>query len=283
VHSAKDIPSNNESLITAQHTISIFYSISTTTFAAMAQFAHDSIKPFSHEGKKKDQVADMFNQIAGKYDFMNRFLSAGIDKSWRKKAIKQLMKDKPQHVLDVATGTGDMALMAAKIMRPEKIIGIDISEGMLEIGRKKVLAAQLKTNIDLLKGDSETINFADNTFDAVMVAFGVRNFENLQQGLKEILRVMKPGARLVVLEFSKPKDGLIRSLYSWYMSKLAPSIAKLFRQNKKAYQYLNESSMAFPERQLFVDILKGVGYSDTYFKTLSLGICCIYCGRKLLD
>ena len=168
------------------------------------------------------------------------------------------------------------------MMAPQKITGIDISEGMLEIGRKKVLAAQLKTNIDLLRGDSETINFADSTFDAVMVAFGVRNFENLQQGLREILRVMKPGARLVVLEFSKPKGGLVRSLYSWYMGKLAPTIAKLFRQNKKAYQYLNESSMAFPERQLFVDILKGVGYSDTYFKTLSLGICCIYCGRKPL-
>jgi demethylmenaquinone methyltransferase / 2-methoxy-6-polyprenyl-1,4-benzoquinol methylase len=249
----------------------------------MTQFAHDSIKPFSQDGKKKDQVADMFNQIAGKYDFMNRFLSAGIDKSWRRKAIKEIMDDKPQHVLDVATGTGDMALMAAKMIAPEKITGIDISEGMLEIGRRKVLAAQLKTNIDLLRGDSETINFADDTFDAVMVAFGVRNFENLQQGLKEILRVMKPGARLVVLEFSKPKDGLMRSLYKWYMSQLAPSIAKLFRQNKKAYQYLNESSMAFPERQLFVEILKGVGYSDTYFKTLSLGICCIYCGRKPLD
>lgn len=249
----------------------------------MTQFAHDSIKPFSQEGKKKDQVADMFNQIAGKYDFMNRFLSAGIDRSWRKKAINELMNDKPQNVLDVATGTGDMALMAAKMMVPEKITGIDISEGMLEIGRKKVLAAQLKTNIDLLRGDSETINFADNTFDAVMVAFGVRNFEHLQQGLKEILRVMKPGARLVVLEFSRPKLGLVKSLYNWYMSKLAPTIARLFRQNKKAYQYLNESSMAFPERQLFVDILKGVGYSDTYFKTLSLGICCIYCGRKPLD
>jgi demethylmenaquinone methyltransferase / 2-methoxy-6-polyprenyl-1,4-benzoquinol methylase len=248
----------------------------------MTQFAHDSIKPFSQEGKKKDQVADMFDQIARKYDFMNRFLSAGIDKSWRRKAIKELMKDTPKHVLDVATGTGDMALMAAKMMAPEKITGIDISEGMLEIGRKKVLAAQLKTNIDLLRGDSETINFADNTFDGVMVAFGVRNFENLQKGLNEILRVMKPGARLVVLEFSKPKGSLVRSLYKWYMSKLAPSVAKLFRQNKKAYQYLNESSMAFPERQLFVDILKGVGYSDTFFKTLSLGICCIYCGRKPL-
>ena len=151
---------------------------------------------------------------------------------------------------------------------------------MLEIGRKKVDNEGLTANIELLTGDSETINFADNTFDGVMVAFGVRNFENLQKGLSEILRVMKPGARLVVLEFSKPKAGLIKLLYHWYMGKLAPSIAKMFNQNKKAYQYLNESSIAFPDRQIFMDILKGVGYSDTYFKPLSLGRCGIYCGRK---
>jgi demethylmenaquinone methyltransferase/2-methoxy-6-polyprenyl-1,4-benzoquinol methylase len=151
---------------------------------------------------------------------------------------------------------------------------------MLEIGRKKVDNEGLTTIIELLSGDSETINFPNNTFDGVMVAFGVRNFENLQQGLKEILRVMKPGAKLVVLEFSKPKAGLIKLLYNWYMGKFAPAIAKLFHQNKKAYQYLNESSIAFPDRQQFIDILKGVGYSDTFFKPLSLGICCIYCGRK---
>ena len=246
----------------------------------MAEFPHDRIKPFSQETKKKEQVSEMFDDIAGKYDFMNRFLSAGIDRSWRKKAIMELEKDRPKYILDVATGTGDMAITAAKLLNPQKITGIDISEKMLEIGRKKIDNEGLTANIELLTGDSETINFADNTFDGVMVAFGVRNFENLQKGLSEILRVMKPGARLVVLEFSKPKAGLIKLLYHWYMGKLAPSIAKMFNQNKKAYQYLNESSIAFPDRQLFMDILKGVGYSDTYFKPLSLGICCIYCGRK---
>ena len=246
----------------------------------MVEFPHDSIKPFSQETKKKEQVSEMFDGIAGKYDFMNRFLSAGIDKTWRKKAILELAKDQPKYILDVATGTGDMAITAAKILNPKKVTGIDISDKMLEIGRKKVDNEGLRRNIELLTGDSETINFGDNTFDGVMVAFGVRNFENLQQGLKEILRVMKPGARLVVLEFSKPKARLIKQIYHWYMGKLAPSIAKMFNQNEKAYQYLNESSIAFPDRQLFVEILKGVGYSDTSFKPLSLGICCIYCGRK---
>ena len=249
----------------------------------MAEFPHDSIKPFSQEGKKKEQVSEMFDDIAGKYDFINRFLSAGIDKSWRKKAIKEFIKEKPQHILDVATGTGDMAIKAARLLKPQKITGIDISQKMLEIGRKKVDTKGLGNTIELLKGDGETINFDENTFDGVMVAFGVRNFENLQLGLKEILRVMKPGAKLVVLEFSKPKAGFIKQLYHWYMGKLAPGIAKLFKQNKKAYQYLNESSMAFPDRQQFIEILKGVGYSDTFFKPLSLGICCIYCGRKPQD
>ena len=246
----------------------------------MTEFAHDSIKPFSQEGGKKEQVGEMFDRIAGRYDFMNRFLSLGIDVSWRKKAIRELAKDAPQHILDVATGTGDMAIRAAQMLRPQKITGIDISEGMLEIGRKKVKVANLASQVQLLKGDSETINFEDNHFDAVMVAFGVRNFENLQQGLREILRVMKPGARLVIVEFSNPKAGVIRGLYHWYMGKLAPAIARFFKQNKKAYQYLNESSKAFPDRERLLSILKKEGYKDAYFKALSLGICCIYCARK---
>ena len=222
----------------------------------------------------------MFDSIAQRYDFMNRFLSAGIDIGWRKKAIDLFKKDAPQHLLDVATGTGDMAIMAAKRLHPQKITGIDISEKMLEIGRKKVAKEALTTQVELLAGDSETINFGDDTFDAVMVAFGVRNFENLEQGLKEILRVLKPGALLVVLEFSKPKWSVVRSFYQLYMGTIAPQLAKWFRQNKQAYQYLNASAKAFPDRNEFVQILNNVGFSDTYFKPLSLGICCIYCGRK---
>ena len=246
----------------------------------MTEFPHDSIKPFSEEGAKKAQVSEMFDRIAGRYDFMNRFLSAGIDRSWRKKAIRYFKKDNPKIILDVATGTGDMALMANRLLPVEKIIGIDISEGMLEVGREKIAKAGLQSKIELASGDGETINFPSNTFDGVMVAFGVRNFENLEKGLQEILRVMKPGAQLVVLEFSKPRIPGIKSLYNLYMGVLAPQLARWFNQNKKAYQYLNESAKAFPDRQLFVDILNKAGFSNTYYQSLSLGICCIYSARK---
>jgi demethylmenaquinone methyltransferase/2-methoxy-6-polyprenyl-1,4-benzoquinol methylase len=211
---------------------------------------------------------------------MNRFLSLGIDKSWRRKAIGVFKKDRPKHLLDVATGTGDMALLAAKLLQPQKITGIDISENMLAIGRQKVATYKGTTQLELLHGDSETINFGSDTFDGVMVAFGVRNFENLEQGLAEIWRVLKPGARLVVLEFSRPEWRIAKAFYDVYMGTVAPQLAGLFRQDKKAYQYLNDSAKAFPDRERFVRILDGTGYSDTSFKPLSLGICCIYTGRK---
>lgn len=246
-------------------------------------FPHDHIIPFKDSEKtKKEQVADMFDKLAGNYDKMNRFLSARTDIGWRKKAIRKLKKDNPRHILDVATGTADMALMAYKMLKPDKITGIDISEGMMELGRKKIEKEELEGKIQLQQGDSETINFAENTFDAVMVAFGVRNFENLENGLSEMLRVLKPGGRLVVLEFSKPRRRAVKSLYNLYMGIVAPQVARWFKQNKEAYQYLNESANAFPDRHLFVDILKKVGYSDTEFTPLSLGICCIYAGRKSL-
>lgn len=246
----------------------------------MTRYAHDEIKPFSESGSKKEQVSEMFDRIAPRYDFMNRFLSAGIDLSWRRKAIRRFQKDAPRTVLDVATGTGDMAILAARLLRPERIVGIDISEKMLEIGRKKVEKEELGTKIELVGGDGETINFPDHSFDGVMVAFGVRNFEHLEKGLREILRVLKPGGQLVVLEFSQPRLPGVRSLYNLYMGLVAPQMARLFRQNKKAYQYLNQSARAFPDRQRFDDILKQTGYSATEWKPLSLGICCIYSGRK---
>jgi demethylmenaquinone methyltransferase/2-methoxy-6-polyprenyl-1,4-benzoquinol methylase len=243
---------------------------------------HDNVIPFRDSDKsKKEQVAEMFDSIAPRYDLMNRFLSARIDVSWRKKAIRLLGKDKPAHILDIATGTGDMAIMAAKLINPQQITGIDISGKMLEFGRKKVEKEGLGDKIQLHLGDSETINFADNTFDGGMVAFGVRNFEHLEKGLSEIMRVLKPGAQLVILEFSKPRQP-VRSLYNFYMNVLAPQVARLFRQNKKAYQYLKESADAFPERDELVGILNKTGYSDTRFQSLSLGICCIYTGRKPL-
>lgn len=222
----------------------------------------------------------MFDRIAGGYDQLNRFLSARIDIRWRKKAIRKLRPYKPGYILDVATGTADMAIMASNILNPEKVVGIDISKNMLEIGLKKVEKEGLTNKIQLQQGDSETINFAENTFDAVMVAFGVRNFENLQNGLAEIYRVLKPGGRLIVLEFSKPRRRAVRSFYNLYMRIAAPQVARWFRQNREAYQYLSESANAFPDRHLFTDLLKKAGFTDTGFQPLTFGICCIYSGEK---
>lgn len=222
----------------------------------------------------------MFNRIAGRYDFMNRFLSARIDVLWRKKAIKLLRKQQPREILDMATGTADMAIMACKLLNPDRIIGIDLSTEMLEIGRKKVEKEGLEGKIQLQEGDSEAINFSENTFDAVMAAFGVRNFEDLEKGLSEMLRVMRPGGQLVILEFSKPRKRAIRSLYKVYMNIVAPNVARWFRQNREAYEYLRESAEVFPDRRDFIEILNKLGYTDTGYKSLSLGICCIYTGRK---
>ncbi len=247
----------------------------------MAKYAHDEIVPDeTSDLQKKDQVAGMFDSIAYRYDFLNRFLSVGTDVGWRKKAIKELHSLQPQQMLDVATGTGDMAILTYNILKPQKITGIDISTGMLEVGRKKLAHKNLQLHIELLSGDSETINFPDNSFDAITVAFGVRNFQNLEKGLKEMLRVLKPGGKLVVLEFSRPSNFLFKGIYNLYMNVIAPSFGKMFAKNKKAYRYLNQSVQAFPERQQFTTILKSAGYRDTYYKTLSLGICSIYCGSK---
>ena len=247
----------------------------------MTQFAHDTIVPSKGSDlSKKDQVADMFNNIAYRYDFLNRFLSAGVDIWWRKKAIRQLKKLKPKNILDVATGTADVAIMATTLLDPEKITGIDISDGMLEIGRAKIKKKGLEKTIELLNGDSETIKFADNSFDAVTVAFGVRNFEHLEKGLAEIKRVLKPGGKLVVLEFSQPKTVGVTQLYNVYMKFVAPNVGKIFSKNRNAYKYLDESIKKFPEGKNFTLILDNLGYTNTYCKPLSLGICSIYCGEK---
>lgn len=247
----------------------------------MTKFAHDTIVPDKESSlDKKEQVAEMFNSIAFRYDFLNRFLSVGIDVWWRKKAISQLRDLQPKRILDVATGTGDVALMTYKMLKPEKIIGIDISDGMLGFGRQKIEKLGLQHQIELLKGDSENIGFEDNSFDAITVAFGVRNFEHLEKGLKEMLRVLKPGGKLVILEFSKPKQPLFKSFYNLYMNHIAPTFGKLFSKNKNAYQYLNDSVQAFAEGETFLGIMNEAGFTNIYLKALSLGICTIYCGSK---
>ena len=247
----------------------------------MGKFAHDTIVPQKDSSlSKKEQVADMFNSIAFRYDFLNRFLSAGIDITWRKKAIKQLSSLQPQTVLDVATGTADVALMTYDLLHPKKIIGIDISEGMLDLGRKKITARNLDSTIQLYTGDSENIGFELDTFDAITVAFGVRNFQNLSKGLEEMRRVLKPGGKLVVLEFSKPKNVLFKGVYNIYMNNIAPGFGKMVAKNKDAYQYLNDSVQAFPEGESFLGIMKEAGFNQTYLQKLTLGICTIYCGTK---
>ncbi|MFT4152214.1 bifunctional demethylmenaquinone methyltransferase/2-methoxy-6-polyprenyl-1,4-benzoquinol methylase UbiE [Parafilimonas sp.] len=242
---------------------------------------HDHIIPFGASKKtKKEQVAEMFDKIAGKYDFMNRFLSARTDIRWRKKAINALKKYQPQYILDIATGTGDMAIRAHKTLHPEHITGIDISSQMLAEGRKKIEKLGLSSKISLQKGDSENLPFSANRFDVVMAAFGVRNFENLEKGLTEMYRVLKDGGRLCIIEFSRPKPGFIKSIYQVYMSVVAPQIAKVFKQDKQAYQYLNRSANAFPERSDFTAILEKAGFKNTSYQPLTFGMCCIYYGSK---
>jgi demethylmenaquinone methyltransferase/2-methoxy-6-polyprenyl-1,4-benzoquinol methylase len=243
------------------------------------QFPHDEIKPFASDKAKKQQVEEMFDSIAARYDLMNRLFSAGIDMKWRKKTIRLLQKNDPKLILDMASGTADMAILACRLLNPKKVTGIDLSAEMLDIGRKKVEKEGFSEKIELLKGDGEAINFPDSSFDAVMAAFGVRNFENLENGLKEMYRVLKSGGKLAILEFSTPKPGF-RKLYNLYMGIVAPEVARWFRQNKEAYLYLNRSSNAFPDRRDFTDILNRVGFSDTECKPLSFGICCLYSARK---
>jgi demethylmenaquinone methyltransferase/2-methoxy-6-polyprenyl-1,4-benzoquinol methylase len=247
----------------------------------MAGFAHDSIVPDRASGRsKKEQVAGMFDDIAHRYDFMNRFLSAGIDAGWRRKALGRLTSSSPRRMLDVATGTAEVAMLAARMLKPEEILGIDISEGMLRIGRDKVEKAGLSDLIRLQIGDSEDIDAPDDSFDAVTVAFGVRNFANLTRGLSEILRVLRPGGKLVVLEFSKPRLPGVRSLYRWYMGRIAPGMGGLFTKNPAAYRYLNDSVRNFPEGRAFLNVLDTVGYRETSCERLSLGICSVYSASK---
>lgn len=252
-----------------------------TIFGAMNTYSHDAVVPFRHSTEsKKKQVEKMFDKIAFRYDFLNRFLSAGIDVRWRKKAIRELISLQPKNILDVATGTGDFAITSYQILKPEKITGIDISEGMLEVGRKKIMKYRLQSHIQLLNGDSEAIFFKDGSFDAVTVAFGVRNFENLEKGLSEIYRVLKPGGKLVVLECSKPSLPVVRNLYNFYMKFVTPKVGKLISKNNDAYQYLNDSVQQFPEKGNFIQILNQLNYRNSFYKTLSLGICTIYCAEK---
>lgn len=228
---------------------------------------------------KKTQVAEMFNNIAGRYDFLNHFLSMGIDKGWRKKAIKEVAMAQPKAILDVATGTADMAIAAAAL-KPQSIMGVDIADQMLAVGRKKIEAQNLSGVITLKTGDSESMPFKTGEFDAVMCAYGVRNFEHLDAGLTEMLRVMKPGGKLVVLEFSHPTGFPIKQLYKFYFRFILPTLGKMVSKHSSAYTYLPESVMAFPEGQRFCDILSQCGYKMPKARPLTFGITTLYTAFK---
>lgn len=247
----------------------------------MTEFPHDRIVPFKDSGlPKKQQVAEMFDKIAFRYDFLNRFLSAGIDRGWRKKAIRELNILKPKTILDLATGTADMPVMLMQLLSPDKVIGIDISEGMLSLGRQKVEKLHLNSRISLQTGDAENIHFSDASFYAATVAFGVRNFQNLEKGLSEIYRILKPGGKLVIIECTKPSLPFLLPFYKIYLRVITPQIGKMVSGSLDAYNYLNASVIAFPEGKAFIEILKKAGFQNTYFKRLSLGTCTIYCGSK---
>jgi demethylmenaquinone methyltransferase/2-methoxy-6-polyprenyl-1,4-benzoquinol methylase len=228
---------------------------------------------------KKEQVATMFNNISKKYDFLNHFLSLGIDILWRKKAIKLLQESQPKQILDIATGTGDFAIEALKL-NPKKVTGIDISEGMLSVGKEKIKKKGLQDLIELKLGDSENLEFHSNTFDAYTAAFGVRNFENLEKGLTEMLRVLKPGGTSIILEFSKPTAFPVKQLYNFYFNYMLPGIGKLVSKDSSAYTYLPESVDAFPDGKKFVSILTKVGYKDIKEIRLMFGIASIYKSNK---
>ena len=238
------------------------------------------VKPYGNADRtKKEEVAEMFNNISKRYDFLNHFLSLGIDKIWRRKAVKELREIQPKRILDIATGTGDFALATLKVM-PEEVIGMDISEGMLDVGKVKMRKKKVDHIVSMQLGDSENLPFEDNYFDAVTVGFGVRNFEDLEKGLSEMLRVIRPNGKAIILEFSKPKNFPIKQVFGFYSKYFIPFFGKNISKDEKAYAYLPESVQAFPEGEEFKSILKKVGYTKVESKLVSGGIATIYIGRK---
>jgi len=238
------------------------------------------VKPYKDSDlSKKAQVAQMFDNISKKYDFLNHFLSMGIDVGWRKKVVKIIGKQNPNSILDIATGTGDLAIMLADL-KVSEIVGLDLSAGMLAEGTEKVKAKHLSKVIAMIQGDSENLPFEDNRFDAITVSFGVRNFENLTKGLSEILRVLKPQGKLVILEFSKPESFIMKHLYGFYSSVILPFLGKLISKDRSAYTYLPESVAAFPYGKAFNQILKNVGFNAIENQPVSFGIATIYSASK---
>jgi demethylmenaquinone methyltransferase/2-methoxy-6-polyprenyl-1,4-benzoquinol methylase len=239
-----------------------------------------TIKPYKDSSAgKKEQVTTMFDNISKEYDGLNRVISFGIDISWRKKVTKIVSRNNPKQILDIATGTGDLALMMSQL-NPDKIVGLDISAGMLEVGKQKIAKANLSDQIEMVVGDSENMPFDDNTFDAITVSFGVRNFANLDKGLKEIKRVLKPNGTFVVLETSNPTKFPFKQGYKFYTSFILPVIGKIFSRDKMAYSYLCESANSFPFGEAFDNILQKNGFINTEYKPVTFGVATIYSATK---
>ncbi len=240
----------------------------------------EKVKPYKNsELGKKDQVAKMFDTISKEYDGLNRVISFGIDVKWRNKVVKIIGDTNPDSILDIATGTGDLAINLTKT-KASKIIGLDISEGMLDVGRKKIEKLNLNNTIEMVFGDSENIPFEDNSFDAITVAFGVRNFENLEKGLSEIYRVLKTGGTFAVLETSIPTKTPYKQGYTFYSKNILPLIGKLFSKDKSAYKYLSDSAAAFPYGEAFNNILQKTGFIAIENKPQTFGVASIYIAKK---
>ncbi|MBK7505731.1 MAG: bifunctional demethylmenaquinone methyltransferase/2-methoxy-6-polyprenyl-1,4-benzoquinol methylase UbiE [Bacteroidetes bacterium] len=239
----------------------------------------NTVKPYNDDSSKKEQVEIMFDAIAPKYDLLNRILSLGIDISWRKRVIQIIKKENSKFILDIATGTGDLAIALAKT-DTTKIIGLDLSEQMLSFGREKIKNNHLDSKIEMIKGDSEHLEFPDNHFDAVTAAFGVRNFGNLNKGLAEMYRVTKKDGNIVILEFSKPSNKFFKTIYYFYFCYVLPFIGKLISKDSRAYTYLPESVEAFPSGNEFVKILEEIGFKTIKWIPLTFGISSIYWAKK---
>ncbi|MCL1617193.1 bifunctional demethylmenaquinone methyltransferase/2-methoxy-6-polyprenyl-1,4-benzoquinol methylase UbiE [Bacteroides sp. ET71] len=242
-------------------------------------YPQEKVKPYGQEGKKVEQVERMFDHIAPAYDRLNHLMSLGIDRSWRRTALKWLRPHRPQQMMDVATGTGDFALLACRMLRPQSLVGTDISEGMMQVARRKAREAGLDERISFRREDCEALTFADASFDAVTVAFGIRNFEHLDRGLREMCRVLRPGGHLVILELSTPDRFPMKQLYRIY-SRLIPLMGRLVSHDRSAYTYLPQSIRAFPQGEVMSESIRRAGFSDVRFRRLTFGVCTLYMATK---
>ncbi len=234
-----------------------------------------AVTPYNDTRSKKAQVEEMFDNIAHRYDFLNHLLTLGIDITWRKKAVKFIGTVQPKRILDVASGTGDFAFEALTL-NPDKVVGFDLSEGMMNYGRQKAKDLKVEHIVEFVKGDSEKMPFTDDSFDAITVGFGVRNFENLEAGLKEMYRVTRSGGKIAILEASMPHNTIIRALHGLYFGKIVPLVGRLFSNDARAYNYLPESVRAFPEGLEFVRILENIGFRNIEWQPLTFGACAFY-------